>query len=67
MRMLRIQAVMEMTGLSKPTIYRLMHNGQFPQSIKLSPHATGWLDDDIEAYLRVRIEHRDQAQKALRR
>lgn len=52
--MLRLPAVIARTGLSRPTIYRLMAAGQFPRSRKLSGagrSAVGWLDSDIEAWI----------------
>ena len=38
----RLPFVQEFTGLSKPTIYRKMKDGTFPQSIKIGSRAVGW-------------------------
>jgi prophage regulatory protein len=47
----RIESVSERTGLPKPSIYRLMKNGQFPKSVKLSARASGWRSSDIDAWI----------------
>jgi prophage regulatory protein len=52
-RILRISDVAEKTGLSKSYIYALVHNGQFPQSIRLVKGGTavGWLESDVEQWI----------------
>ena len=52
-RILRLPAVIERTGLSRTTIYRLTDHG-FPKPIKIGPNAVGWLEEDISAYLMAR-------------
>ena len=41
-RMIRLAEVMELTGLSKSSIYRLEKLGQFVPRVKMSARATGW-------------------------
>ena len=36
-RMLRLDAVIEATGLSKSLIYKLMEMGEFPKKINIAP------------------------------
>jgi prophage regulatory protein len=47
----RIEAVSIRTALPKPSIYRLMKEGKFPQSVKLSPRASGWKSTDIDEWI----------------
>ena len=49
-RILRLPAVVAMTGLSEATIYRRMHAGTFPQTIRLGPRAVGWSKAEIEEW-----------------
>lgn len=51
MRILRIKAVVERTGLSRPTIWRKERAGLFPQRRKLSGSAVGWLEHEIEEWI----------------
>ena len=44
----RLSRVMEETGLSRSTIYRMMKSGTFPKSRTMtSPKATIWLQSEI--------------------
>ena len=51
----RLPAVLEITGLSKATIYRLINSGDFPPKVQLSPRCVGWRVADIEAWLAARV------------
>lgn len=51
---LRRQAVQEITGLSRSTIYDLMSRGQFPRPIKLSARAVAWPESVIAEWLASR-------------
>jgi len=39
---LRMPEVVQLTGLSKATIYRMMKGGTFPKQYRLSERAVGW-------------------------
>jgi prophage regulatory protein len=47
MKFLRIAQVMQLTGLSRMTIYRLELAGEFPKRRQLSKNSVAWLDTDI--------------------
>ena len=50
-RIERIDAVSERVGLPVSRIYRLMKNGQFPQSVKLSARATGFHSSEVDQWI----------------
>lgn len=50
-RILRLNAVLDRTGLSRSTLYRKMKGGTFPRNIKLSARCAGWRESAIEAWL----------------
>lgn len=58
---LRLKQVMERTGLSRSTIYDRMspssprHDPSFPKQVSLGGDAVGWVQDEVEAWLQVRI------------
>ena len=54
-KIIRLPEVKTKTGLSRSTIYLCMAKGTFPQTISLAERAVGWLDADIEQWLRDRI------------
>ncbi len=53
---LRLNQVKHRTGLSRSTIYQAMKRGEFPRKVSLGARAVGWLDSEIEAFLRSRVE-----------
>jgi len=54
MKFLRIRQVMQLTGLSRMTIYRLELAGRFPKRRRLSENSVAWLESDIEAWANSR-------------
>ena len=54
-RALRLQQVVERTGLSKTHIYRLMQRGQFPAPARLSERVVAWDEDAVCAWLNERF------------
>jgi prophage regulatory protein len=58
-RILRLPATEQKSGLRRDSIYRLGRIGAFPRPIKLSERASGWFEDEIEAWLEQRAQVRD--------
>lgn len=52
--LLRIGEVVQLLGISKPTVYRLMNEGEFPRPIRLSKARVAWLQADLETWLESR-------------
>jgi prophage regulatory protein len=50
-RILRIGNVLELTGLSRSTLYRMVHAGSFPRQIQISQHCVGWRESSVTAWL----------------
>lgn len=50
-RILRMNQVMEVTGLSKATIYRRIKEGRFPKQVPIAVRAVGFRASDIQAWL----------------
>lgn len=51
-RILRINAVLERTGLCRSTLYRKMDKGTFPRNIKLSDRCAGWRESAIAEWIK---------------
>jgi prophage regulatory protein len=54
-RMLRIDQVVAITGLSKTRVYVLQVQGDFPLRVQLSTRRVGWVEAEIQAWLAARI------------
>jgi prophage regulatory protein len=53
---LRLPQVCKITGLRRSMIYRMQAEKRFPQRIKLSERAVGWLEREVQEWLAQRIE-----------
>lgn len=49
-----MRSVVQITGLGKSTIYRLIASKQFPSPVRLTSHAVAWRSSDIEAWSETR-------------
>ncbi len=43
MKLIRLQKVMEMTGLGRSTIYKYISDSWFPKPVPLGGRSVGWL------------------------
>jgi prophage regulatory protein len=57
-RIMRLPAVLSLTGLSRSTVYGLISRAEFPKQVKLSCRACGWYTDEVEAWLAERGNRR---------
>ncbi len=54
-RFLRLPDVLERTGLSRSTIYVRLAEGRFPQPVALGGRAVGWIEAEVDEWVRDRI------------
>jgi prophage regulatory protein len=55
-RMLRLPDVLKRTALSRSQIYRLIEQDDFPKQVRLGERAAGWVEEEVDGWLRERIE-----------
>jgi prophage regulatory protein len=55
-RMLRLPDVLKRTALSRSQIYRLIEQDDFPKQVRLGERAAGWVEEEVDDWLRGRIE-----------
>jgi prophage regulatory protein len=58
-KILKLPAVIEITGKCRSGIYQEITAGTFPKQINLGPRAVGWLESEIQAWLSSRIEEKN--------
>jgi prophage regulatory protein len=61
MKIIRLKAVTDTTGLARSTIYKYIAEGRFPMQISLGGGCSGWLLSEVEDWILARIEERDVA------
>lgn len=54
-RLLRIRQVCERTGLSRSTVYELVSEHELPKPIQISARTVGWVESEIDSFIRSRI------------
>lgn len=59
-RILRLDQVLDRTGLSRSTIYHYISIGAFPKQVMLgggtSGRAVGWIESEVEEWIARQIE-----------
>ena len=60
-RLARLPQVRECVPYSRSEIYRLISLGRFPKPVPLGARAVAWDMDEVEAWIRERIEARRAA------
>lgn len=64
MNVLRPRAAAAKVGLSRIHLYRLERAGQFPKRVRLGPNSVGWLEEELEEWIRSRVRRRDALEAA---
>lgn len=59
MKIVRLSGVIETTGLARSTIYKLISEGGFPRPVPLAGRSVGWLDSEVQEWIKGRIAARD--------
>ncbi len=58
-QIIRIKEVSKRTGIGRSTIYKYMNENRFPKSIRLGKRAAGWIVDEVDSWIDVRIQQRN--------
>jgi len=51
-RFLRLDRVLDRTGLSRATLYRKIGAGTFPPQYKIAERCCGWRESEVELWMR---------------
>ena len=50
-RLIRIEEVLAITGISKSVIYEMIKRGEFPRQRRIGQRSVGWHQSDIDDWL----------------
>lgn len=59
-KIIRKKELLNMLGLSSPTIWRMEQAGKFPKRLKLGGNSCGWLLIEVEAWITSRAAARTE-------
>ena len=54
-RIIRLAEVKSKTGLSRSSIYERIKDGSMPAPIKITSHAVGWIEKEVDDWITQRI------------
>ena len=54
MQLLDAGQVCKRLVISKPTLYRLVRNGDVPAPLRVGPRASRWIESEVDEFLRNR-------------
>ena len=57
---LRLPEVIKLTGLCRSSIYQMEAEERFPHRVPIGLRAVGWVESEIQDWLRRRIESRQK-------
>lgn len=55
-QVLRLPQVCRVTGLCRSSIYQMEAEKRFPRRIKIGSRSVGWIESEVQGWLRQRIE-----------
>lgn len=59
MRLIKIKAVMEMTGLCRSSVYQLITENEFPKQVMLGVRSVAWVEKEIEDWIISKVNDRN--------
>jgi len=57
-KFIKLPEVLEITTLSRASIYRLIGDGTFPKQVKLSVRACAWVEQDVLDWMNDKVNGR---------
>jgi prophage regulatory protein len=57
---LRLPEVCKLTGLCRSSIYQMEAEGRFPSRVPIGLRAVGWVESEVQDWLRRRIDSRQK-------
>jgi prophage regulatory protein len=57
-RLIRLQEVIRLIGLSRSQIYKMQGEGTFPRSVPLAKRSVAWLEREVQIWVKQRVDSR---------
>ncbi len=56
MRFIRTQQVLDMIGVGRTTLWKMVQAGSFPRPVRITERSSGYLLDAVEQWMRLRAQ-----------
>lgn len=63
-RLIRLPRVLDLTGLGRDTVYKLIREGQFPSQRRITARASAWREDEVISWIESRPYADEKAPRA---
>ncbi|HBY86719.1 MAG TPA: transcriptional regulator [Colwellia sp.] len=63
---IRLPQVLNLTGLGKTSVYKLMNNNTFPLAISVGVRRIAWRYSDVQFWIQQKIKERDNRKVQLK-
>lgn len=60
MKLIKLKAVMDCTGLARSTVYKFIAEDRFPKPVKLGVRMVAWVESEIEEWIQNKINLRSK-------
>lgn len=60
MKLIKLKAVMDCTGLARSTVYKFIAEGRFPKPVKLGVRMVAWVESEIEEWMQNKVNLRNK-------
>lgn len=61
MKILSAKLVCERIGVSRPTLWKMVKEGEFPQQVGIYGTRKGYIESEVDAWIESRIAKRNKA------
>lgn len=61
MQILSIKETCKRVGICRSTIFAMTRDGKFPRTIQITPKRKGFVDAEVNDWIKARIAERDEA------
>ncbi|MGR5340161.1 helix-turn-helix transcriptional regulator [Vibrio astriarenae] len=59
-RLMRLKEVIQVTGMSRSSIYCRINEGNFPRAVSLSERSVAWVEEEVQGWISAKILQRDK-------
>lgn len=59
MKILKLIDVLDLTGLSRSSVYELCAKGEFPSKVQLTSRSVGWLEGEVHRWIQQQAAKRE--------
>jgi prophage regulatory protein len=60
-RLMRLKEVIQVTGMSRSSIYCRINEGKFPAAVSLGERSVAWVEEEVQGWITSKIRKRNDS------